>query len=109
MRLSATAPKDAQLELPKDVVFLRSTPLFNEANLPAALRADHHTKEGSWGRIRIVTGQLRYEIRDPRRPFSTTVLTPQCAPAIIEPTILHRVEPVGTVEFQVEFWRALAS
>ena len=93
------------MELPADLVFLRSTPVFDEQNLPAGLRANHNTKEGSWGRIRIIAGALRYEVCDPRRPVSTTILTPRSAPAIIEPTILHRVEPVGAVEFQVEFWR----
>ena len=94
------------IEWPANLVLLRSTPVFTADTLPAGLRADHSTKEGSWGRLHILSGQLRYEVCDPRRPLSTTILTPQSAPAIIEPTILHRVEPVGPVEFKVEFWRA---
>jgi tellurite resistance-related uncharacterized protein len=93
-------------ELPGNLVLVRSTPLFDAASLPKALREDHSTKEGTWGRICILSGQLRYEVRDPRRAFSATILTPQSSPAIIEPTILHRVEPVGAVQFKVEFWRA---
>lgn len=97
---------DSLPELPGDVVFLRSTPVFTADNLPQALRNDHSTKEGSWGRLRILSGQLRYEACDPRRPASPTILTRHSMPAIIEPTILHRVEPVGAVELQVEFWRS---
>jgi tellurite resistance-related uncharacterized protein len=99
-------PTDAPLELPANLVLLRSTPVFTADTVPAGLRANHSTKEGSWGRLRILSGQLRYELCDPRRPPKTTILTPHSALAIIEPTILHRVEPVGPVEFTVEFWRA---
>jgi tellurite resistance-related uncharacterized protein len=92
-------------QLPDGLVPIRSTPLFTECTLPAGLRANHCTKEGSWGVIRLITGLLRYEVCDPRRPRSSVVLTPDGPPGIIEPTILHWVEPVGPVEFQVEFWR----
>ena len=92
-------------QLPDGIVHIRSTPLFTQDTVPAGLRADHCTKEGSWGVIRLITGLLRYEVSDPRRPRSSVVLTPDGPPGIIEPTILHRVEPVGPVEFLVEFWR----
>ena len=87
------------------LVHIRSTPLFTQDTLPSGLRADHCTKEGSWGSIRVTSGSLRYEVCDPRRPPSSVVLTPAGPPGIIEPTILHRVEPIGAVEFLVEFWR----
>jgi tellurite resistance-related uncharacterized protein len=97
---------DSPPQLPNNVVLLRSTPIFTANTLPALLRENHCTKEGSWGRIRIISGQLRYEVCDPRRPSSTRIVSSHSVPVIIEPTILHRVEPVGEVEFQVEFWRA---
>jgi tellurite resistance-related uncharacterized protein len=93
-------------ELPDNVVLLRSTPIFTANTLPAALRENHCTKEGSWGRIRILSGQLRYQVCDPRRASSTRIVSLNSEPVIIEPTILHRVEPIGEVEFQVEFWRS---
>ena len=40
------------------------------------------------------------------RPETETLLSPDHAPGIVEPTILHRVEPIGTVTFHVEFFRA---
>lgn len=104
--MAVSEPQHASLQLPNNLVLLRSTPVFDAASLPRALRENHSTKEGSWGRICIISGQLRYEVCDPRRPSLTMILTPQSSPAIIEPTILHRVEPVGAVEFKVEFWRA---
>jgi tellurite resistance-related uncharacterized protein len=99
-------PLSAPLDWPDNLEYVRSTPVFTADTVPAGLRADHSTKDGTWGRLCVLSGKLHYEVCDPRRPASTTLLTPASPPAIIEPTILHRVEPDGAVEFKVEFWRA---
>tara|TARA_Y100000588_G_C13308149_1_gene524493 strand:+ start:141 stop:308 length:168 start_codon:yes stop_codon:yes gene_type:complete len=54
-----------------------------------------------WGKITILSGSLRYRI-DPTG-FETT-LTPD-NPGIVEPEVLHSVEPVGSVSFYVAFYR----
>ena len=92
-------------QLPAGLTHYKSTPIFSEATIPAALRSDHSTKSGVWGRIRIFGGQLRYCVTDSRRITTSVELTPDSPLAIVEPTILHRVEVVGDVTFQVEFWR----
>lgn len=51
----------------------------------------------------MLEGRLAYRIRDPRRLAHETVLEPG-AP-VVEPTILHEVEPLGPVRFYVEFHR----
>ena len=84
----------------------KRTPTFTENSVPAGLLADHSTKEGVWGLIHVTQGRLRYFITDPRREPEQYVLDPGTEPGVIEPTILHRVEPMGSVEFQVEFLRA---
>jgi tellurite resistance-related uncharacterized protein len=94
--------------LPEGLILYRRTADFTETTVPAALLADHNTKEGSWGRIVVEQGMLAYRITDPRRPPSETLLTPQTAPGVIEPTILHHIAPEGPVRFHVEFWRAEA-
>lgn len=84
----------------------KRTPTFTENTVPAGLRTDHSTKEGVWGLIHVTQGRLRYFITDPRREPEEYVLDPGTEPGVVEPTILHRVEPMGSVEFQVEFLRA---
>jgi len=37
----------------------KSTPVFDETTLPAALRREHRTKDGVWGVIRVLEGQVR--------------------------------------------------
>ncbi len=91
--------------LPQGAEAYKRTPSFDEASVPAALLRDHSTKEGTWGLLRVEQGQLRYAVTDPRRSRSETVLTPMTVPAVIEPTILHHVEPLGAVRFHVEFYR----
>lgn len=94
--------------LPDDLEPYRRTAQFSEATVPAALRRDHSTKAGSWGLIRVAAGRLRYRITDPRRVASETLLTADGPPGIVEPTILHAVEPDGPVSFHVEFLRRRA-
>lgn len=93
------------LALPADLEAYRRTDPFTEASVPAALRRDHSTKAGSWGLIRVSAGRLRYRITDPRRVASETILTADGPPGIVEPTMLHYVEPDGPVTFHVEFLR----
>jgi tellurite resistance-related uncharacterized protein len=65
----------------------------------------HTTKEGAWALIHVLEGRLAYRIKDPRRLASTVVLTPGEPPGVVEPTILHDIEPLGDVRFYVEFHR----
>jgi Uncharacterized protein/domain, possibly involved in tellurite resistance len=93
------------VSLPADVRPYRKTDVFTEATVPAGLLKAHTTKEGAWALIHVVEGQLIYRIKDPRRLASTTLLSPDGPPGVVEPTILHDVEPLGAVRFYVEFHR----
>jgi tellurite resistance-related uncharacterized protein len=91
--------------LPADVRPYRRTDVFTEATVPGGLLRAHTTKEGAWALVHVLEGRLAYHIEDPRRLASEVVLTPKRPPGVIEPTILHRVEPLGAVRFYVEFHR----
>ena len=80
----------------------RSTAIFDEHTLPAALRSEHNTKAGVWGVIRVLDGQLRYTILDPP---SESVLTPD-KPGLVRPQQKHFVTPLGAMRCQVEFYDA---
>lgn len=93
------------MTLPPDVRPYSRSPDFTEVTVPAALRRAHDTKPGVWGLIHVLEGRLAYRVTDPRRPGSETVLTPDGERGVVEPTILHEVEPLGPVRFYVEFHR----
>jgi len=78
----------------------RSTPLFDETSLPAALRNRHSTKAGVWGVIRVIEGRLRLAYLDPP---SDILLDPQ-TPGLILPEQPHFVEPLGPMKMQVDFY-----
>jgi tellurite resistance-related uncharacterized protein len=99
-------PASGPARLPEGLAPYRRTADFTETSVPAALLADHDTKEGSWGLIVVEEGALIYRITDPRRAPSETLLTPQTPPGVIEPTIRHHVAPQGAVRFHVQFHRA---
>jgi tellurite resistance-related uncharacterized protein len=103
--MASDQPVVAATQLPEGLEPYSRTASFTEETLPAGLRKDHTTKAGSWGLIRVEQGVLRYRVTDPRRVASDQELAPDTSPGVVEPTILHHVEPVGPVRFHVEFLR----
>jgi len=80
----------------------RTTPVFDQDTLPAALRREHSTKAGVWGIIRVLEGRMRLQFADG---------SPECTltsdvPGLIEPEQVHWVEPLGQMRMQVEFYDA---
>ena len=80
----------------------RTTPVFDEKTLPAALRREHRTKQGVWGVIRVLEGELRF-IPGEGGDDAGAILTPQ-RPGFVLPDQPHRVEPLGQMRMQVEFY-----
>ena len=78
----------------------RSTPVFDQDTLPAALRARHDTKAGVWGVIRVIEGALTLTYLD---PSSEVTLTPD-RPGLILPQQAHYFTPVGAMTMQIDFY-----
>lgn len=83
-----------------DVRPYRSTPVFDQDTLPAALRARHDTKAGVWGVIRVLEGRLQLTCLD---PVSQSVLTSD-NPGVVLPQQPHFVTPLGPMKMQVDFY-----
>jgi tellurite resistance-related uncharacterized protein len=81
----------------------RSTPIFDEVTLPAALRREHRTKPGVWGAVRVLEGELRLSFIDPP---GTVILSPG-KPGLLLPDQPHFVETIGPVRMLVEFYDQL--
>jgi tellurite methyltransferase len=79
----------------------KRTPEFTAQTVPAALLADHTTKEGVWGRIQVVVGRLRYRVPS----LGVDVVLVPGTPGTVLPTVPHHVQPDGEVRFYVEFAR----
>jgi tellurite methyltransferase len=119
-------------ELPDGLRVVRTTKKWDERNIPttprqertmpAALRRDHRVAAGTWGRLRVEEGRLRFTtaavptIDVPAIDVPTIDVPAIDVPAIdavvaagqvqpIPPEVPHRVEPLGAVRFAVEFLR----
>jgi tellurite resistance-related uncharacterized protein len=88
--------------LPKNVTAYKKTPDFDELSIPKGLLNAHQTKEGVWGKIVILEGQLQYTING---PTIEVVLLTEDSYGVVEPEIFHDVKPLGKVRFYVEFYR----
>ena len=88
--------------LPDGVSSYARTAEFSEASSPENLLRSHSTKAGTWGKIVVLEGRLRYRILEP--DIRTFELSPG-QPGIVEPEVPHEVEPLGRVRFRVEFYR----
>lgn len=87
-------------EPPQTAVPYKRTPIFDENSLPKGLRREHRTKPGVWGVIRVLDGRLRYVVIE---PTSEMILEPG-RPGLVLPDQPHRVEPLGPMRMQVEFY-----
>lgn len=86
--------------LPQNLTKYSESPEFTQDTIPQALRRDHNTKDGVWGKIIVEEGELLYL----REDLPALVVTPT-KPATIFPTEPHSVAPRGNVRFKVEFYR----
>jgi tellurite resistance-related uncharacterized protein len=78
----------------------RITSVWDENNLPAAIRETHQTKAGVWGILRVLEGSVRLLFEGSSTPVH---VSPDC-PALIPPEDKHRVELLGPMRMQVEFY-----
>ncbi len=91
-----------RFEMPAGFVAYQRTREFDQATIPAALRADHSTKPGVWGVIHVLAGRLRYLVEP---PLAGERMLEVDVPGIVVPEVLHRVMPEGDVRCFVEFFR----
>jgi len=89
-------------DLPISVTSYKKTPEFTNESIPNGLLKAHKTKDGTWGKIVILEGTLRYRILEP--DLEEIELSPEKF-GVVEPTVLHEVEPLTDIRFYVEFYR----
>ena len=88
--------------LPEGVAPYARTATFSTRSIPEKLRKSHQTKAGTWAKIVVLEGRLRYRILEPGlREFE---LSPD-HPGVVQPEVPHEVEAMGDVRFYVEFYR----
>jgi tellurite resistance-related uncharacterized protein len=95
-----SCPLCDRCELPADLIVVRTTAAWDEQTMPTALRRSHRVASGTWGRLRVTEGSLRFVAgTDP----VTDVVVDAARPQGIPPDVEHHVEPQGPVRFSIDF------
>jgi tellurite resistance-related uncharacterized protein len=90
-------------ELPGDLTVVRTTSTWDEHTMPDALRSAHRVATGTWGRLRVAEGTLRFVAQtDPLTDVVVRALESQAIP----PDVEHYVEPQGPTRFAIDFLRS---
>jgi tellurite resistance-related uncharacterized protein len=87
-------------EAPDGLRLVRSSPEWDRQSMPAGLGRAHRLGAGTWGRIVVHEGRLRFAMSS--EPPLEVELGPGATQAI-PPELVHEVRPLGPVRFRVEF------
>ncbi len=79
----------------------RTTPIFNDVTLRAALRHPHRTKPSVWGVVRALAGRVRYAITG-----GQVLDLGEGDVTLIIPDQEQGIESLDTMRIQVELYRA---
>ncbi len=102
MGTTLNCPLCDRAELPDGLEVVRTTDTWDEATMPAGLRRAHRVGAGTWGRLRVEAGEVRF--RAETEPILDVVVDAR-VPQAIPPGVEHEVAPCGPVRFFVEFLR----
>lgn len=87
-------------ELPAGLHLARTAGPFDARSLPLGLQHDHRVAPGTWGRLRIIEGTVRFTIAlDP--PAVVTLAAGECQ--AIPPGIPHALELIDPVLLAIDF------
>lgn len=93
-------PLCERAEMPDGLRSVRTGPEWTDANVPGALLGAHRVGPGTWGRLRVLEGTLRFVLLT--EPAYDVVLHPGTE-AALPPEIPHYVTPLGPVRFAIDF------
>lgn len=92
-------PLCERAELPDDLRLVRTGPAWTEATAPTGLLRTHRLGPGTWGRLRVLSGNLRLVLRT--EPEYHVDLGPGSETAL-PPEVPHQVTPLGPVRFAID-------
>lgn len=86
--------------LPACARVYKSTPIYDVASLPSGLLQSHRLKRGSWGKILVLEGRVRYVLED---EGSLTFALRPGVPGIVAPERPHHIEVDPDARIQIDF------
>jgi len=90
------------LTLPENVTYVRSTPEFDEATVPAGLLRAHQVAAGVWGLLVVSEGVVEFTFED---DSDTSRVVTAGETQVIPPSRPHHIVVRDPAKFHVEFHR----
>jgi tellurite resistance-related uncharacterized protein len=91
----------ADLGLPDEVRLVRTSPEFTADSVPDGLLSAHRVATGVWGRLRVLRGSVVFVLEATGESRVVNADETQ----VIEPAVVHHVEPSEDARFVIEFHR----
>ena len=88
------------------LIAYKRMPVWNRETVPTEITHKHNTKVGTWGKIKVLKGQLQFEaISDDNEITSVTIYDAKSDIPMVEPQAWHRVTLLTEdTEFFLEFF-----
>lgn len=87
--------------MPAGLQHYRTVGPWDADAIPAGLLAEHRLKAGTWGRIEVLSGAVRFHWDD--EAGGSVLLVPGTWD--VPPEVPHHLERTGEVRLQIMFWK----
>lgn len=89
-----------------DLICYKRMPQWTAATLPETVKAKHNTKIGTWGKITILSGALKfYELSETDEVLATHIFTSETETPFVVPQAWHKVEALSDdLVMQLDFY-----
>ena len=92
--------------MPKKLIAYKRMPLWTKDTMPEAVQRKHNTKIGTWGKITVLKGKLKFvELTEDGEEVASHVFEAGADNPMAQPQAWHRVEALtDDVEWFLEFY-----
>lgn len=90
----------------ENLVLYKALPEWGNENLPELFKKQHNTKQGTWAKLTIFSGQLKFhELDEHGKTTNTFIFDKKSDIPFIEPQAWHKVEPLtDDLQCQLSFY-----
>ncbi|PJG86594.1 SAM-dependent methyltransferase TehB [Conservatibacter flavescens] len=90
----------------QDLICYKKMPVWTKDSLPKMFQEKHNTKVGTWGKVTVLKGQLKfYVLTEQGEVISEHIFTPENKTPFVEPQLWHKVEALSDdLECYLEFY-----
>lgn len=89
----------------ENLICYKSMPRWDAQSIPAGFKKKHNTKAGTWAKLTVFKGSLKfYQLDEEGNTLNTLIFDVDNEPPFIEPQAWHRIEPMSEdLECQLAF------